>query len=220
MIALYLLLAMVLSTSLAVTSLLLGSSLWITLQVYIATGSVVLIVTPILVMTAQLIRPTRDVASNSIKPLRVLAVDDDPFVCDVVTAVSKNIPYCQASIAASAKEAIDLLSKPECYFDYFLLDINMPDMDGIELCRHIRAIQNYKTAPILMLTASRQKETMQKAFLAGATDYTTKPFDIHDLTARLQSARSKMDQRHESDVNPTDHPLPLKGKHNADEKAA
>jgi PleD family two-component response regulator len=71
-------------------------------------------------------------------------------------------------------------------YDCLLLDISMPGMNGIELCKAIRDIPSYRSTPIVMLTGMRDMKSMDSAFQAGASDYITKPFDVIELGARLR----------------------------------
>ena len=71
-------------------------------------------------------------------------------------------------------------------FDIILLDIMMPEMDGITLCQKIRTNPRYRETPIVMLTAKSERESIKGAFAAGATDFISKPFDIHEVSARVR----------------------------------
>jgi len=95
----------------------------------------------------------------------------------------------ELTTADSAHDAIALLDRPDApHFDCFLLDIQMPGMDGMELSRHIRSQPLYSAAPIIMLTAMSEKRYIDGAFAAGATDYVTKPFDLTELRTRISMA--------------------------------
>ena len=64
----------------------------------------------------------------------------------------------------------------------------MPELDGIELCKIVRLMPKYQTTPIIMITAMSEKSYIDNAFLAGATDYVTKPFDKMELVTRIKIA--------------------------------
>jgi len=66
----------------------------------------------------------------------------------------------------------------------------MEGMDGIQLCRSIRAIRHYRETPIIMVTAMHEKSQIEAALVAGATDYVTKPFEMLELVARLRIAEN------------------------------
>jgi DNA-binding response OmpR family regulator len=86
--------------------------------------------------------------------------------------------------AADAYSALDLLetSTP----DLFILDVMMPGMDGIELCKRIRARPETSTTPILMLSAKNDAKTIKNGLEAGANDYMVKPPVHQDLVGRVR----------------------------------
>ena len=78
------------------------------------------------------------------------------------------------------------------------MDIMMPDMDGVEACRRIKADRRYRDLPILMVTAMKAGAFLETAFAAGAVDYVTKPINRLELLTRIGSAlklKREMDQR-------------------------
>jgi DNA-binding response OmpR family regulator len=70
--------------------------------------------------------------------------------------------------------------------DLFILDLMMPEPDGFKLCRMLRADPRYKRTPIIIVTALDNTDSKIVAFGAGANDYLTKPFRIHDLSSRIK----------------------------------
>ncbi len=120
--------------------------------------------------------------------MRILAVDDDENIRDLLSeAVSARTSHTLVT-APSGPEAVRILAKSKTPFDCFLLDIQMPIMDGITLASKIRKIKAYARTPIIMLTAMSQKKYIDAAFSAGATDYVTKPFDFLELFSRISVA--------------------------------
>lgn len=117
--------------------------------------------------------------------MKILAVDDDPDFMAVFRTVLEGLGHKDLTTASSGQEAIDLIAASASGFDCFILDVQMPGMDGIELCRQIRAIEAYKTTPIIMNTAVADRDYIDAAFAAGATDYLTKPVDEVEVKARL-----------------------------------
>ncbi len=117
--------------------------------------------------------------------MKILAVDDDPDFMGVFKAVLEGLGYSDVVSATSGQEALDLIAKSAAGFDCVILDVQMPEMDGIELCREIRAIESYKNVPIMMNTALADRDYIDAAFAAGATDYLTKPVDEVEVKARL-----------------------------------
>jgi len=69
--------------------------------------------------------------------------------------------------------------------DLVLLDIMMPEMDGIEMCRALKADPETKAIPVVMVTTKGEPEKMEQAFLAGCDDYVTKPIDKVELTSKV-----------------------------------
>lgn len=90
--------------------------------------------------------------------------------------------------ATSADHALSLIDSKEDRFDCFILDILMPGIDGIELCASIRSRPECRSAPIIMLTSTDARETMQAAFDTGATDFLNKPLNMIELNARIRIA--------------------------------
>lgn len=118
--------------------------------------------------------------------MKILAVDDDPIILELLYQFLTAIGHHDITTATSAHDAIDLLThKDTAVFDCFMLDIQMPGMDGMDLTRHIRRINGHTATPIIMLTAMSEKRYIDGAFAAGATDYVTKPFDLTELKARI-----------------------------------
>ncbi|MEQ6249963.1 response regulator [Sulfitobacter sp. HNIBRBA3233] len=118
--------------------------------------------------------------------MKILAVDDDPIILELLGQFIAAFGEHDLITAESGKDALDLLNgrnAPD--FDCFMLDIQMPVMDGITLARKIRALDGHQQTPIVMLTAMSEKRYIDGAFTAGATDYVTKPFDITELRTRL-----------------------------------
>ena len=125
--------------------------------------------------------------------MRVLAVDDDPIILELVAELLATFGDHDITTADSALAALEIVEDPACEpFDCFLLDIQMPEMDGIQLCSRLRLMDRYVATPILMITAMSDKAYIDNAFTAGATDYVTKPFDITELKFRIKSAEDRL----------------------------
>ncbi|MGK7753037.1 response regulator [Roseovarius sp. C03] len=119
--------------------------------------------------------------------MHLLAVDDEPTILELLQLIIQTLGDHTVITAASVAEALEILEKPETpAIDCFLIDIQMPDTDGISLCETLRLRPEYQLTPILMLTAMTDKSYIDRAFLAGASDYITKPFDIDNLRGRIQ----------------------------------
>ncbi|MBS1301523.1 response regulator transcription factor [Loktanella sp. SALINAS62] len=118
--------------------------------------------------------------------LKILAVDDDPLILDLVSMIAPSQAGFDVTSVLSGEAALKYLAQKDVVFDCFLLDIDMPNMNGIALCGAIRKMPGYIQTPIIMLTAARDAHNMAEAFKAGATTYTTKPFDVEEFVMRLQ----------------------------------
>jgi len=127
--------------------------------------------------------------------MKILAVDDDTLILDLLTTVLSNTGHKGVEVSSSAPKALQMVQRSDTPFDCLLLDIQMPDMDGIELCRAIRTVPGYEETPIIMLTAMTERSYIEEAFLAGATDYITKPFDVLEISARIRVA-AKLSEAH------------------------
>lgn len=111
----------------------------------------------------------------------ILLVDDETLMLDLLSLYLS--PHGYTCIKKeSALEAIDYLTSHSV--DLILLDIMMPEMDGLEACREIR---KYWDTPIIMLTAMSEKADIVKGLNTGADDYISKPFDEDELLARIEA---------------------------------
>ena len=125
--------------------------------------------------------------------MRILAGDDDPIILELLTELLATFSQHEVHTALSAKEALEIVADPASgVFDCFLLDIQMPEMDGTQLCARLRQITHYARTPVLMITAMSDKAYVDNAFAAGATDYITKPFDITEVRLRIKNAESRL----------------------------
>ena len=116
--------------------------------------------------------------------MKILAVDDDPIILELMVEIFRSFGAHTLVTCQSGAEAIDI-ARQDPTIQCFLLDIQMPAMNGIELCRRLRGIPAYTRTPILMITAMTEKHYVDAAFSSGATDYISKPFDISELRGRI-----------------------------------
>ena len=115
--------------------------------------------------------------------LKILIAEDEP---DMAMGLRDNLQFegYEVLMAADGEEAIEKATAERP--DLILLDIMMPKRDGLEVCRAVRAAGH--TVPILMLTAKSQEIDIVRGLEAGADDYVTKPFSVHELLARIKAA--------------------------------
>ncbi len=119
------------------------------------------------------------------KIFNILVVDDDLKNIQVgINFLKKNKNY-HLLFATSGQQALERVK--ETKFDLILLDIIMPVMDGYEVCRKLKEDELTKNIPVLFLTAKHGTENTIKGFEAGGADYITKPFNSHELTARVKT---------------------------------
>jgi two-component system, OmpR family, lantibiotic biosynthesis response regulator NisR/SpaR len=118
----------------------------------------------------------------------ILVVDDDQ---DIVTLITKSLIFEQfeAIPAFSGKQALSILE--EQHVDFIVMDIMMPEMDGLEVCRNIR---NHYNIPILFLSARNREIDKVIGLEIGADDYMTKPFSVQELTSRIKAHFRKVDR--------------------------
>ncbi|MCV2886752.1 response regulator [Ruegeria aquimaris] len=129
------------------------------------------------------------------KLLKVLIVDDDESILELLKTALTSFGNCKVSTASSAERALRAIEGCETPFDCFLLDVQMPQVNGIELLRRIRALPEYRETSVIMITAMTERHYVEAAFLEGATDYVSKPFDFLELRSRINSAHLLMQER-------------------------
>jgi adenylate cyclase len=117
------------------------------------------------------------------RPL-ILAVDDYPENLDIVSMRLTAQGY-DVAMAANGREALSVVY--ETLPDLILLDVMMPEMNGIEVVRHLKADPAVRAIPIVLLTARSEVDDVVAGLNAGADDYLTKPFDHATLVARVRS---------------------------------
>ncbi|MBC7236596.1 MAG: response regulator transcription factor [Chloroflexi bacterium] len=115
---------------------------------------------------------------------RILVVDDDEYILDIVERTLRQHGHT-VTLARDGREALRLLERRP--LDLVILDIIMPRLSGLEVCRHIRRTPNLADMPILFLTARGQVEDKLEGFEAGADDYLAKPFDLNELVLRVRA---------------------------------
>lgn len=112
----------------------------------------------------------------------VMLVDDSNSIRNII----KNALVGQYNVV-EAENGKDALAKlPSTEVDFFLFDVNMPEMDGITLLSEVRKLPNHKSTPILMLTTETKDELRQKGRELGASGWIVKPFEPDKLIGAMQ----------------------------------
>src|SRR5438132_4022558 len=117
-------------------------------------------------------------------PNKILIVDDEPFNLDLLEQELGDQGYV-IERAADGAEALEKV--PSFEPDVILLDYMMPRMNGLEVLKHLREDEKYKTIPVILLTAKASQEDKVRGLDAGADDYVIKPFDAVELLARVRA---------------------------------
>ncbi|MGN7382166.1 PP2C family protein-serine/threonine phosphatase [Paenibacillus sp. SAFN-117] len=125
--------------------------------------------------------------------MSILIVDDNPINLIVIEKILKNEGYPDCIKAHSAQELFDYLridsDEPmESEVDLILLDLMMPEIDGLEACRRIKQVDRLKDIPIIIVTALGDSNKLAKALDLGASDYVMKPINKVELMARIRVA--------------------------------
>jgi two-component system KDP operon response regulator KdpE len=128
-----------------------------------------------------MVKPPQMVRREQGAPGRILVVDDDPQIQRMLSSQLSARGY-EVRIVGDGPEA--LLAVADWNPDLVLLDLTMPGMDGVEVCRQLR---DWASAPVILLTATDQPLTKIAALDAGADDYLTKPFHMGELLARIRA---------------------------------
>lgn len=134
--------------------------------------------------------PAATVAGPAAKPLKILVVDDNPINQKVVAGMLDKDKH-KLVAATSARAALDEIKKSD--FDVILMDMEMPEIDGPEATRMIRALPDKRQAstPVIAMTANNMKEDIDRCIKAGMNDYCSKPIDLEKLRGQLLQVANK-----------------------------
>ena len=116
--------------------------------------------------------------------MKLLIADDEPDVRDAIAEIVAE-DFAEVLQAEDGRRAVEvaIAERPQVV----LLDLLMPGISGIDACRQLRALPEFDSVPIVVLTGYRSSAEAEAAFAAGATDYMVKPFAIGELRARLRT---------------------------------
>lgn len=124
---------------------------------------------------------------------RILVVDDDPKLVDLIRTALERAEYAVATAPNGLQGDKVFRSNP---VDLILLDVMMPQRDGFDMLRDVRAIS---PVPIIMLSALTDTENVVKGLELGADDYITKPFELKEVLARVNAALTRVERGKTSD---------------------
>jgi two-component system response regulator MtrA len=125
---------------------------------------------------------------------RILLVEDDPSIREVTAIGLRNAGFT-VETASDGREGLDRFEREP--FDLVLLDVMLPRMDGLEVCR---AIRRDSTIPVVMLTARADTLDVVVGLEAGADDYVRKPFEVPELVARVRAALRRVGRGPDDDA--------------------
>ncbi|MBA4310009.1 MAG: hypothetical protein C0425_06695 [Chlorobiaceae bacterium] len=123
-------------------------------------------------------------AAKSQEGFKILLVEDYKHSQIIVTRLLKKNNFTSVVVVENGAEAVDQVKKQK--YDLILMDMQMPVMNGFEATERIRQIPDYKTTPIIALTAFAMKGDREKCLEAGATDYIPKPIDSHEFIEKVK----------------------------------
>jgi two-component system, OmpR family, response regulator RpaA len=115
---------------------------------------------------------------------RLLLIDDDPIISEMVTLNLEHAGYQVSQASDGIKgQALAIQLMP----DMIILDLMLPRVDGFTVCQRLRRDERTKEIPVMMLTAMGQTQDKVEGFNAGADDYLTKPFELEEMLARVRA---------------------------------
>jgi diguanylate cyclase (GGDEF)-like protein len=137
--------------------------------------------------------------------MKLMIVDDSIPFTNALKAILQDMGYEDIVMRHSVKEAIDYLNsdlnKPSGTTDIILMDVMMPGINGIEGVRQIKAIQEFRDIPVIMISAIDEETQIEEAFEAGAIDYIGKPIKKVELRARVRSILKLKEERDNRKAN-------------------
>ncbi len=122
--------------------------------------------------------------AEKLPPSHAIAVDDDQDLLPIIVASLESANLITTG-CADARTALDTLQENQ--FDVILLDIGLPDMNGLDMCAHIHALPKHSDTPIVFLTGDDSAHNRERGTLKGASDFLAKPFNMFELTLKAHT---------------------------------
>lgn len=124
---------------------------------------------------------------------RILIVEDEQDVAELIRHTLQRTGEADLAVAGSGDTALKAVS--DWHPDLVLLDLNLPVLDGTEICRILRSRDTTRNIPIVILTARTGEDDRVRGLELGADDYITKPFSLRELTARVRAVLRRREQK-------------------------
>ena len=121
---------------------------------------------------------------------KILLVDDSATTLMMQKMILRAEPY-EIVVARNGREALEVAAAENP--DVILLDVVMPEMDGLETCRRLRIAEATRSTPVIMVTTRGEQTNIEAAFENGCTDYVTKPIDGIELLHKIRAAAGDFD---------------------------
>src|SRR5713226_192498 len=131
-------------------------------------------------------RPAGTLAARHMARHRVLIVEDEQDIAGLIKHTLERSGDAEAQVVGTGDAALKAVT--ERAPDLIILDLNLPVVSGLEVCRILRSRTDVPHVPIIMLTARTSEDDRVTGFEQGADDYVTKPFSIRELSARVRAA--------------------------------
>jgi len=125
------------------------------------------------------------------KDMKILVVDDFSTMRRIIKNLLRDLGFTNADEADDGSTALPMLQTGK--YDFLVTDWNMPGMTGIELLQHVRADDNLKTLPVLMVTAEAKRDQIVAAAQAGVNGYVVKPFTAAVLKEKIEKIFERID---------------------------
>lgn len=123
--------------------------------------------------------------------MTVLIVDDDESVRDILAQALNLYGLTDIVQAQNGGDALEKIQQASHPFRCILMDIQMPGLTGVEVCRHIRTLSSHANVPIIMISSISDDSRKEEAFEAGACGFIAKPFEVVDVGLRVKEIRSQ-----------------------------